>query len=265
MSIHTLPAEILDAVCRDLSPTHLAAFARSAKPILPVARRLLYREISISTPNLFLVHTLAEKPSLALHVRTFTIRSEPSSLFDSFYRLLAIALANMKDLTSLSLFVDPSASWVIASPRLPFYPRLSHFASSFSFNAHVAAFLTKADALLQFEIDNFVDITGPPIPPLPSTCIPRLSKFIGCPRVANAIVPGRPVHTIHLLEGDITETDIIQLAKSSAPIIIFDATTSCQPTPLLDTFTQFMPRLNYLRILTTCNLPDPLHLVSYFF
>ena len=264
MPIHTLPPEILDAVCRDLSPTHLAAFALSAKPILPVACRLLYREISVSTRNLSVVHTLAEKPSLALHVRTFTVRSQGSSLLDSFYRRLAIALANMKDLTSLSLFVDPCASWVIASPRLPVYPRLSPFACSFSFNSDVAAFLSKADALLQFEIDNFADILGPPIPPIPGTSVPRLSEFIGPPRVANSIVPGRPVHTIHLLQGDITETDIIHLGKSSAPVMIFDATTSCQPTPLLDTFTQFMPHLIYLRILTNCNLPDPLHLVRHF-
>jgi hypothetical protein len=268
MPLHRLPPELLDAVCHHLEPNHLPAVAESAKSLLPVAQRRLYRHLSISaiTHNLNLIPLLAKKPSLASHVRSFAVRLQSSTLFFSFYRLLATALSNMTQLTSLQLFVDPQASWILAAEIPRCYPRLLHFSCSFALDSHVATFLSKADALSHIELDDSFDDTleiEQSIPPLPSATIPHLTQFIGSSRAANTIVPGRPVHTIHLLSGDIAERDILNLAKSSAPVVIFGATTSCLPAPLLDTLARSMPHLAYLRIMTTYNFANAPDVVSF--
>lgn len=260
MSLRQLPIELLDAICQQALPADLVSLSSTASSILPVAQRLLYRHISVSQ-HLGVVATLAKKPELAHHVRTFALTLlDCSTVFDAFYRLLAVALFSMTELTSLDLFVDSGASWILtATPHLTF-PRLVHFSCSFPLDSHLASFLSTTEALLELEISGSEIL---PIPVLPDASIPRLSHFIGSSHAANAVVPGRPVESIHLQSGDLTESDAVTLAKSSAQIIILSATTSSLPVSLLETLTQCMPRLAYLRMMTTYNFPQAPDVVSY--
>ncbi|KAF8076162.1 hypothetical protein FPV67DRAFT_400982 [Lyophyllum atratum] len=259
MSLPQLPAELLDAICQLVQPLDLAALARTNSTIHPIAQRLLYRHLSVSSTShdLQVVVALAKQPELAQHVRTFTLRLDSSTVFSSFYRLLGVALSGMTELTSLDLFVDSTASWILSEIQCT-YPRLVHFGSSFALDNHVAAFLSKTEALLELEVDGASTTPNSlPAPTLPVASIPRLSQFVGSSHVASAIVPGRPVESIHLPSGDLTEEDVISLAKSTAHVVIFGATTSSLPMALLDSLSQRMPYLVYLRLMTTCNFSEP--------
>ncbi|KAG6820444.1 hypothetical protein H0H93_000440 [Arthromyces matolae] len=253
-----LPLELLDAICEQAFPADLAALAALHSALYNVARSRLYRHLSISTAshNLQAVVTLANSPELAQHVRTFSLRIECSAIFRSFLRLVRAALSRMTELIHLDLFIDSSASWILSNSS-SHYPRLIHFSSSFQLDHHVAEFLTKTEALLELEVDAS---DHPAVPILPPRSIPRLSQFIGSPHVASSIVPGRPVESIHLPSGDLTEEDLIMFAKSTAHVLILGATTSAPPLPLLISLSQRMPSLVYLRLMTTCDfseIPQP--------
>ena len=248
MFLHQLPVELLDDIFQRVLPTDLASLSRLSSLIYPVARRLLYRHLSVSSRNAGAIITLAKKPELAQHVRTFAVRLDPSTLFRSFYHLLATALANMAEVTSLELLVDPGASWVL--PHRVF-PRLEHFACSFSLDSHVVDFLCKTEALLQLEVDGISSPLSLPMPTIPDGSLPRLRGFKGSSHVAMAIIPGRPVESIQLNSGDLTQDDIASLAQSTAHVAILGATTSSLPVPLLQTLTHHLSHLAYLRIMTT--------------
>jgi len=257
MYLPQLPVELLDSICQRVQPLDLVALARTDSTIHPVAQRLLYRHLSLSSTscNLRAVVALSRKPELAQHVRTFSLRLDSSTVFSSFYRLLSLTLSSMTELISLDLFVDSTASWILSEIQCT-YPRLVHFASSFTFDNHVAGFLSKTDALFELEVDG-ASTSSLPIPTLPVASIPCLSQFVGSSHVATAIVPGRPIESIHLPSGDLTEEDVITLANSTAHVVIFGATTSSLPMPLLESLSQRMPHLVYLRLMTTCNFSEP--------
>ncbi|GLB33584.1 putative RNA polymerase Rpc34 subunit [Lyophyllum shimeji] len=257
MYLPQLPAELLDAICQRVETPDLVALARTDSTIHPIAQRLLYRHLSLTSTshNLQAVVALSKKPELARHVRTFSLRLGPSTVFSSFYHLLGVALSGMTELISLDLFVDSTASWILSEIQCT-YPRLAHFASSFPFDGHVAAFLRTTDALLELELDG--GSTDPlTMPTLPVASIPRLSEFVGASHVATAIVPGRPVESIQLPSGDLREEDVIALANSTAHVVIFSAASSSVPMPLLESLSQRLPHLVYLRLMTTCNFSEP--------
>lgn len=265
MALHRLPTELLDAVFHFVHPKDLASLSRTSSHLLPIAQRLLYRRVTISPTrrNLGVVITLAKRKDLARVVRSFSINvATYPTLFRSFYRHLAIALANMTEVVHLDIFVDADASWVLPGSHESTFPRLLHFASSFSFDSHVAAFLAKAHALLELEVDSISSHT-PLMPSLPITSIPHLIHFIGSSQVAQAIMPGRPVESIHLNSGDLTESVVNCLAESTAKVTVLGASTSSLPVPLLMHISERLPHLVYLRMATTHSFSEAPDVVSF--
>jgi len=182
---------------------------------------------------------------------------DSSTVFHSFYRMLATAVANMTEIFSLELFIDPKASWILHNTENIIYSRLQRFACTFPFDSHVTQFLSKADDLLELEVheEEFAPQPPPISSTLPRSAIPRLSQFVGSSGVAMDIVPGRPVSNITLLSGDLTPTGVAALATASAPVEILGVTTSSVPSSLLETITECMPHLMYLRIMTNYSFP----------
>ncbi|KAH9482617.1 hypothetical protein JR316_0004717 [Psilocybe cubensis] len=261
MSLQQLPTELLDAVALQLAPTDLAALSRVAPVFYHVAQRRLYRHLRLDSSSLTCVFTLASCPHIASHVRSFEIRLSPqSTLLAAFYRRLALAIANMEELTSLVLAVDQAASWIL---RTPPHPRLRRFSSSFHLDHHLAHFLSKTDALLELHLDPPHDSLSP-VAPLQHGALPLLNQFTGPSQAAQLLVPGRPVEHIHLNSGDLTEDLAETLARSTVPITELLATTTSHSVSLIGTLTRCMEQLVHLRLVTTYNFsdaPDAVHLL----
>jgi len=264
MSFQILPIELVDHVAHYLPTTDLVALSTISSYLYPVAQRWLYRHITInySSNNLAVVYTLAHKPHLACYVRNFAIRlGSFSALLSSFCRLLQSALSNMSELTSLAVFLDQAASWIMRTPDDATYHRLEHFASSFHLDHHVVHFLQKTNALKELEVNS---LPSPPVvPTLEPNALPMLSQFTGSSQVAQFVVPGRPVESIHLNSGDLTEDVAESLAKSTAHVLLLAAATTSHSVALIGTLTQCMEHLVHLRIVTTFNFTEPPN-ASYF-
>jgi len=157
----------------------------------------------------------------------------------------------MTEVISLELLVDPGASWVLLGTPHRVFPRLEHLACSFPLDSHVVDFLGKTEALLQLEVDGISSPLSLPMPTLPNGSLPRLRGFKGSSHAAMAIIPGRPVESIQLNSGDLTQDDIATLAQSTAHVAILGATTNSLPVPLLQTLTHHLSHLVYLQIMTT--------------
>ncbi|KAF9008695.1 hypothetical protein BDQ17DRAFT_1236270, partial [Cyathus striatus] len=251
-----LPTELLEAVLHHVHPSDLAVLSTTSSLTYSVAQRLLYRHIRIDclSRNLGIVITLSRRPHIARHVRSFSIRLYSYSfLFKSFYRQLHTALSAMTELVSLDLFADSSSSWVLETPCHSSYDRLVHFSSSFSLDRHVAHFLSKTSNLVDLQLDSGSPVDSCLPITLPPTSLPRLSEFAGPSDIAQAIVPGRPVETIHLTSGDMSLLAVEHLAKSTGRVVVLGASTSLLPVPLLVMLGQKMPHLVYLRMMTTYN------------
>ncbi|PPQ77733.1 hypothetical protein CVT25_011168 [Psilocybe cyanescens] len=256
MSVQLLPTELLDSLSQYLDPNDLRALSAVNSRFYHVAQRRLYRHIYIDSRNLACVFTLARKPHVARHVRTCVIRLSPfSNLLGSFYQLLASALSNMCELTSLDLSVDQAASWIMRTRDDSTYRRLRRFSSSFHLDHNLAHFLSKADALLELEIDP-VHHPLSPAASLRDGALSHLNQFTGSSEAAQHVVPGRPVEHIHLNSGDLTEDLAETLAKSTAPITVLAAATTSHSVSLIGTLTRCMEHLTHLRIVTTYNFSD---------
>jgi len=256
-----LPPELQNAVCDHLAPAHLAALSSSCSQFYWVAQRHLYRHVHITPAfrNLSVVLTLAAKPHVARHVRSFSLSlPSQSSVFLSFYNQLARALSHMTELSSLHLFVDPAASWVLQGTQPA---RLLTFACSFPFDFHVTEFLATAPALLELEVDPTSSHAYHELE-VHQSLVPHLEQFRGSSQVAEAIVPNRPVHSIHLTSGDLTEKVVARLAESATNVAILGATISSLPAPLLQSLSKSMPNLMYLRITTTYDFSEAPDVVS---
>jgi hypothetical protein len=262
MSFQILPAELIDHVAHYLHATDFVALSTINSYLYPVAQRWLYRQIIInySSNNLLVVSTLAQKPHLARYVRTFSISLGSYSVLSSFYRLLRTALSNMSQLTSLDIFLVHAASWVMHTRDGSAYHRLEHFASSFHIDHHLVHFLQKTNALLELEVDSLTPATV--VPSLGPNALPKLSQFTGSSQAAQYVVPGRPVESIHLHSGDLTEDIVKSLAKSTAHVSHLAAATTSHSVGLIGTLTQCMNRLVHLRIITTVNFSEPPDAVS---
>ncbi|KAG2077635.1 hypothetical protein BDR04DRAFT_1000395 [Suillus decipiens] len=263
MSMHSLPVELLDGVAQYLPYSSLAALAQTCSTLCPVAQRILYCNVLASawSQNLRVIDTLAKKPHVARFVRSFYIAIDSlTPVFLAYYRQLAKAILNMSELTSLTLLVDSSVSWVLkeASNRIHF-PHLLHFTCSFSFDENVARFLDRTPSLLELEVDSIpaVFTCNHSLPYLSPTSIPQLEQFIGSSRTAELIVPGRPVRSIHLNGGSLMEDDIRLLARSTVPVVILEAVTNAPPVPFLETLHKHVPHLVYLRVMSTKDIFMP--------
>jgi len=255
MSFPSLPFELVDHIIQYVATTDLVALSRTSSSLCPAAQRLLYRHIVVSpsSRNINVVATLAKRSDLAHFVRSFSITTVAfPPLFPAFYSLLASALSSMTEVISLNLLVDSSASWLLGKTgQNVTYHRLQQFNCAFPLDSNVTEFLGKTPALLQLEVDSMPYVLSSRIPTLPATMIPRLAQFIGSARAARAIVPGRPVESIHLNEGDLVEEDLACLALGNADVLVLGATASTPPVPLLECIARHLPHLAYLRIMTT--------------
>ncbi|KAJ7507538.1 hypothetical protein B0H11DRAFT_1793091 [Mycena galericulata] len=244
-----LPLELQEAVLRFLHPADLASVARTSLSTYPVALRVLYRDISVGRAPPSIVLTLAARPDIARNVRSFQVLLS-GTFFHPFYHRLATALSTMTALVSLDIFID-AGSFVL--PDCLVYPQLQHFSSSFPFDARVAAFLCNAPALESLHLDSVPLIA----PSLAQGSMARLAEFTGSSTAAAALVPGRPVESIHINSGDLSEDMVPALAKSTALVTVLSVTTDSAPVALLRVLGQHLPHIMYLRITSTCNLPAP--------
>ncbi|KAH9853723.1 hypothetical protein C2E23DRAFT_858862 [Lenzites betulinus] len=234
MELTALPVELLDAILAPLAPssTSLAAVARSCAALNPSATRLLYRHLSLSeyARNLQVIRLLAARPDLAAQVRTFSVHlndAEPAAL--PTYTDLQRALLRMTNLTSLALYVDASASWILSPPHAesgqkdsilhpepPCYPRLEHLTCNFPLDPHLAAFLGQLPSLISLQLASLfsdAEVESEPEPaPVQSSHIPRLEAYTGPARVLPALA-SRPLRAVHL-SGDLT-LDLVP--STSAP------------------------------------------------
>ncbi|KAI0069040.1 hypothetical protein BV25DRAFT_1834110 [Artomyces pyxidatus] len=255
-----MPIELIDGICHHLPHNDLVALARTCSHIHPIAQRLLYRHLDVSSAahNLTVVVALARKPALARFVRTLSVTIDPATpAFRPFYRALAGALESMTELTTLDLLVDSGASWMLKQCiQRTSFPRLRSFSSSFPFDAHVADFLACAPALERLELDTAPSSNPSPLPRLAPSAIPRLVHFVGSCQAAKVIVPGRPLESIHLHDGDLTEDEVAFLAQSTGHIAVLGAITSELLVPLLQSLARHLPYLAYLRVMAPFHMPS---------
>ncbi|KAI0049588.1 hypothetical protein FA95DRAFT_1571127 [Auriscalpium vulgare] len=266
VSLPNMPIELLDAVCAHLPNHDLVALARTSSHLHPIAQRRLYRHLDVSAAahNLDVVVTLARSPAIARHVRTFSVAiSAQQPVFRAFYRALADALSAMSELTALGLHVHSGASWVLAAARgarATAYPRLASFTCSFPFDSHVARFLEGASALERLELDTAPTANPNVLPRISAATIPRLIHFVGSCQAAKVIVPGRPLESVHLHDGDLTEDEVAFLAQSTGQIAVLGAITSELLVPLLQALARHLPYLAYLRVMApfhmSTKIPD---------
>ncbi|KAF7985216.1 hypothetical protein HWV62_7848 [Athelia sp. TMB] len=256
MSLPTLPVELIDNILQNVQAPDLAALALTCISLSPVAQRLLYRDITVSawSHNTKVVATLAKRPDLAIFVRSFSITTTTQPLvFAAFHRLLATALSSMTELTALSLnLADSSTSWILEKAAQFSYNRLHQFTASFPLDQNVVNFLEKTPNLIELEVDSIrCPEPASPVATLLSTTIPHLAQFVGSVRAAKMIVPGRPLESIHLSEGDLVYEDVADFSRATGRVLVFSATASTPPVPLLESVAHCLPHLAYLRIMTT--------------
>lgn len=224
MELAALPVELLDAILAPLAPnaSSLAAAALSCAALNPSATRLLYRHLALSeyAHNTSVIRLLATRRDLAGLVRTFSVHlgdADPAAR--PMYSDLQRALARMTNLTSLALYVDASASWILSPPQAqkseksnilhpepPFYPRLEHLTCNFPLDAHLAAFLGQVPSLISLQLSSFLsdaDVHSEPEPAhVHPSHIPLLEAYTGPARVLPAL-SSRPLRAVHL-SGDLT-------------------------------------------------------------
>ena len=255
MSFQSLPAELLDNVSQFLQPPELARLARTCSRCLFPAQRSLYRELSISpaSRNLSALLTVVNNPHIAPHIRSFSIELDSgATVLQSYYQKLALALQGMTGLRSLRLSIDPGSSWVLEAVHSR---SLTRFSSSFPLDHHVTRFFYSTPKLVELELDAPHDLDTSTAS-VPVELIPRLEQFSGSCQAAESIVPGRPVHSLHLSTGDLTENVMEQLGLSSSSISILMATSSISAPRLLHLLSRHMQDLVYLRLMTNCNMND---------
>ena len=255
MASSTFPPELLDSICSLLPIPDLVSVASANYTLNAVAQRTLYRNISITpaTNNLSVLHTLVARPSTAAHVRAFSItlhNEQPRA----FYALLSRALAHMTELTSLTLFLDPDASWVLKSEAR--YQNLASFSSSFPFDSDLVDFLSRTPGVAQLQAGSALPSNDQPEVNLPPTSIPNLARFTGPHNIAKIVVPHRPIEALFLSQVISDDSLFAQLSLSKSNITIFDAVVSLGLLPCVTAISHAMPSLHYLRLMTVAPLDE---------
>ncbi|KAH9999426.1 hypothetical protein BJV77DRAFT_939946 [Russula vinacea] len=255
MSLPRLPIELYHSIASHLCPSDLAALCRTHSLFCPIVQRILYRDLVLSSAhhNLSVVVTLSNNPSIARVVRTLSITVHSSAhVLRPFYSALRDALSTMSELTILQLSLDTNVnpSWVL-TPRTHHvtYPGLHTFKSSFPFDAHVTGFLERTPALNRLELDTAPVSGTAPLPFLSHSAIPRLNHFMGSYQAIKVIVPGRPLESIHIHDGDLSEDEVACLAQSTGHIAVLGAITSALLVPFLKSLARHLPYLAYLRLM----------------
>ncbi|KAI0316718.1 hypothetical protein OF83DRAFT_1084088 [Amylostereum chailletii] len=107
--------------------------------------------------------------------------------------------------------------------------------------------------------------SSPAAPSRPST-----STTATCPKTpwngspARKLVPGRPLQTVHLHDGDLSEDAVEWLARSTAPLSILGAVTSAPLVPFLSSLAPRLPHLAHLRILAPFHDAPPLSTNAFY-
>nr|GAT53940.1 predicted protein [Mycena chlorophos] len=242
-----LPPELLSQVFCSLPIADLPAVARVTTTLYPIALRSLYRSLSIADASGHaILSVLVQKPEVAAFVRKFSLADVVLCPHQ-----LKAALANMKALTSLDLFVDGIESWILPSGLVS--PQLRHFGTSMPYDDRVAAFCAGAQHLETIHLAS-IEFSGS----VDAHAFPRMSTFTGSAAAAIALVPGRPVESIFITSGDLSEDLVPFLAKSSANVAILSAQTNSIPLLVLHALGRHLSQnLAYLQLNSTRGFPAP--------
>ena len=248
----SFPPELLHSIFSLLPIPDLLSVALASYTLNAVANRSLYRSISLTpaTHNLSALNTLATRPHIATHVRTFSItihNQHPNSL-------LALALEQMTELTSLTLFLDADASPVLNSNAR--YLNLTSFASSFPLDSNLVDFLNRTPSILDLQVGAALPSNDQVQINLPQTSIPSLARFTGPYHTAKIIVPERPVEALFLSQVISDDSIFGQLSHSTSNITIFDAVVDLGLLPCVTAISKTMPSLHYLRLMTVAPLDE---------
>lgn len=164
----------------------------------------------------------------------------------------------MTELTSLTLFLDPDASWILKSDAR--YPNLASFSSSFPLDSNLADFLGRTPAVVQLQVGSSNDQPEVNIAP---TSIPNLARFTGPHHVAKIVVPQRPIEALFLSQVISDDSLFALLSLSKSNITIFDAVVSLSLLHCVTAISHAMPSLHYLRLMTVAPLDEHFDPVRY--
>lgn len=166
----------------------------------------------------------------------------------------------MTGLTSLELHLRSCSSSVLRKAALNpdiLYPRLRQFTCSFPFDTNVVNFLSKTPNLESLSLDHIPTPDDSPLTPcIPPTVVPHLTQFAGPQHAALALVPSRSLVSVQLHDGDLTEDIVEALAGDTSSLLVFSASTSSPPLPILRSISSSMSKLMYLRLMSTQNFLD---------
>ncbi|KAF7301462.1 F-box domain-containing protein [Mycena indigotica] len=249
----SLPPELLDYVCGFVATRDLALVARCSITLYPIALRSLYRQITISDASTqSIVHTLAHRRDIAAFVRKFSVADVSLCPHE-----LAAALTNMAaTLVSLDIWVEGVESWIFSTGLMS--PQLEHLGTSIPFDPHVAGFCAGAPSL------ETVHFASEPVDFCVDACVfPRLATFTGSAKAAVAIVPGRPIESVFITSGDLSEDLVPVLARSTSQLSVLSTTTNSLPVSLLGGLGRHLPQLRYLQINSTRDLATPPTTIFY--
>ncbi|KAK2466514.1 hypothetical protein APHAL10511_002156 [Amanita phalloides] len=249
MPFASLPYELVFHIATYLSKHNLLSLATTTHYLSLIAQHLLYRDLHVGTPshNLSLVITLAKKPHIAAHVRSFALHIEPTTiLFRSFYDALRTALSNMSELTSLQLFLDSNFSSPFRSTDVDLPSR----SPSPAFDHHIP--LCLPNPLLDLDFLPIMDDIGHSLHSLPN-----FGKF-AVPFRTWGMSSGHSVpSSLRPNSSNILESVAAKLVKMTVPVILFEANIDSLSIPFLLSLSQAMPRLRYVRFTATSNNVEP--------
>lgn len=265
-----LPNETIAAICRGLSPSVLAVVARVSRQWRGVAEWLLYSNIfisetlSASSPlpynTLRCCQTIRLHSHLAsglhkLHIRWKSVHGayhEPD--FNIILSNLSQAIGLATNLRSLDLHLGlPSLPEHPTSTSLTFpaidvcYCSLRRISLSgigpFTHN-RLTHFLNILPAAQHLRLPDYYDqITLSP------QALPSLISFSGSPRVAAAILPGRPVQSLVLIGQDyIPDIDLSQMALTSVPLRHLDLSSMLVTPTLLRNLSKNLNTVESLKV-----------------
>ncbi|KAG1786042.1 uncharacterized protein HD556DRAFT_1313815 [Suillus plorans] len=265
-----LPNETLATICRGLSPSVLATVARVSRQWRGVAEWLLYSNIFISETlsassslpysTLRCCQTIRLHSHLANGLRKLHIRwkleygAYYAPDFDIFLSNLTQALGLATNLQSLDLHLGlPSLSEHPTSTFLSFpatdvcYHSLRRVSLSgigpFTHN-RLKIFLNILPAVRHLRLPDYHDqITLIP------QALPSLVSFSGSPRVAAAILPGRPVQSLVLIGQDyIPDLDLSQMVLTSVPLRHLDLSSMLVTPTLLRNLSRNLNTVESLKV-----------------
>ncbi|KAG1780793.1 hypothetical protein EV702DRAFT_1250121 [Suillus placidus] len=236
-----LPNETLAAICCGLSPSVLAAVARVSPPFV-AARPFVY------------IHILPADLH-KLHIRW---KSEHGAYYDPHFD---IVLSNLSQAIGLAINLE-SLDLHLGLPSVPEHPTLTSLpfpATDASYRslrrvslsgigpfAHnrLTHFLNSLPAARHLRLPDYHD----QITLLPQA-LPSLISFSGSPRVAAAILPGRPVQSLVLIAQDyIPDLALSQMTLTSVPLRHLDLSSTLVTPTLLRNLSQSLNTVESLKV-----------------